>query len=164
MSPRSFPKPFLGAAAILAGLTIGAANAALGSCGPFTDFTDPGFCPFVLEIFYLNITTGVTPTTYDPASPVSRLQMAAFLSRTVDRTLQHANRRTSLERHWLPQDPIILGITTVGVTPRAVKSDGRDVWVMSLGPGTITRVSGDGTIVGTWTGATSAQSLLVVVN
>src|SRR5262249_4918833 len=108
--------------------------------------------------------TGVTPTTYDPASPVSRLQMAAFLSRTVDRTLQHANLRMSLERHWLPQDPIILGITTVGVTPRAVKSDGRDVWVMSLGPGTITRVAGDGTIVGTWTGATSAQSLLVVVN
>jgi len=45
--------------------------------------TDPGFCPFVLEIFYLGITTGTTPTTYDPSSTVTRLQMAAFLSRTV---------------------------------------------------------------------------------
>jgi hypothetical protein len=34
----------------------------------------------VLEVFYLGITTGTSPTTYDPASNVSRLQMAAFLS------------------------------------------------------------------------------------
>src|SRR5215510_14564286 len=120
------------------------ANALLSVCGPFPDVAGDVFCPFVLEIFYLNITTGVTPTTYDPASPVSRLQMAAFLSRTVDRTLQHANLRTSLERHWLPQDPIILGITPVGLTPRVVKWDGRALWVMSLGPGKINRVKWDG--------------------
>src|SRR6185295_12971613 len=63
---------------------VGAGSAMLGVCGPFTDFTDAGFCPFVLEIFYLGITTGTTPTTYDPTSSVSRLQMAAFLSRSVD--------------------------------------------------------------------------------
>src|SRR5512144_2010347 len=72
------------AGAVLAG----GASLLLGACGPFTDVTDAGFCPFVLEIFTLGITTGVTPTTYDPGAPVSRLQMAAFLSRTADSLVQ----------------------------------------------------------------------------
>src|SRR6266545_7697911 len=83
-----------------AALFTGAGSMLLGVCGPFTDFTDAGFCPFVLEIFYLGITTGTTPTTYDPASPVNRLQMAAFLSRTVDRALQRGSRRASLDQFW----------------------------------------------------------------
>src|SRR6266545_5456406 len=86
--------------ALAGALLLGASGAALGVCGPFTDFTDAGFCPFVLEIFYLGITTGTTPTTYDPASPVNRLQMAAFLSRTVDRALQRGSRRASLDQFW----------------------------------------------------------------
>src|SRR5580765_1579987 len=83
-------------AAIIAGSTAAAA----GSCGPFTDFTDATFCPFVLEIFYLGITTGTTPATYDPSSNVSRLQMAAFLSRSVDGVVKRGSRRTALERLW----------------------------------------------------------------
>ena len=150
--------------ALIAAIVVGAGSAMLGSCGPFTDFTDAGFCGFVLEIFYLNITTGVTPTTFDPASPVSRLQMSAFLSRTVDRTLQHANSRTILERWWYPQDPILLGVTTVGALPQYVKSDGRDVWVSNSGSGTINRVAGDGKILETWTGAVSPRALLVAAN
>ena len=69
-------------AAVLA-LLGGAAGGVLGTCGPFTDAAADAFCPFVLEIFYLGITTGTTATTYDPGANVSRLQMAAFLSRTV---------------------------------------------------------------------------------
>ncbi len=65
-------------------LAAGAGSALLGTCGPFADVSDAVFCPFVLEIFTLGITTGTTPTTYDPTSSVSRLQMAAFLSHTVD--------------------------------------------------------------------------------
>jgi hypothetical protein len=49
---------------------------------------EDAFCAFVLEIFTLGITTGTTATTYDPASSVTRLQMAAFLSRTVDGVLK----------------------------------------------------------------------------
>jgi hypothetical protein len=41
-----------------AALLGGAASAVLGVCGPFTDVTDPAFCPFVLEVFYSAITTG----------------------------------------------------------------------------------------------------------
>ncbi len=72
------------AMARLAALVLGASSIALGVCGPFTDVAADGFCPFVLELFTLGITTGTTPTTYDPVSSVSRLQMAAFLSRSVD--------------------------------------------------------------------------------
>jgi len=68
----------------LVAVVVGAGASLLGTCGPFTDVAADVFCPFVLEIFYLGITTGTTATTYDPASNVSRLQMAAFLSRTVD--------------------------------------------------------------------------------
>ncbi|HKA35605.1 MAG TPA: S-layer homology domain-containing protein [Thermoanaerobaculia bacterium] len=69
-------------------MLLGVSSALLGACGPFTDVAADVFCPFVLEIFYLGITTGTTATTYDPSSNVSRLQMAAFLSRTVDGVLR----------------------------------------------------------------------------
>ena len=65
--------------AVIAALLGGAGSALLGVCGPFTDVSDAAFCPFVLEIFTLGITTGTSPTTYDPTSSVTRLQMAAFL-------------------------------------------------------------------------------------
>src|SRR5215813_10072319 len=87
----------------LTALAGGGAGSLLATCGPFTDFTDANFCPFVLEIFYLGITTGVTPTTYDPAGNVTRLQMAAFLSRTVDRTIQRSSRRAAVAKYWTPK-------------------------------------------------------------
>ena len=77
---------FVAAASVL----IGASQSLLGNCGPFTDVAADAFCPLILEIFTLGITTGTTATTFDPASNVSRLQMAAFLSRTVDGTLKRA--------------------------------------------------------------------------
>ena len=153
-------RPIFFAVSILAMLAIGASSFLLGSCGPFTDFTDAGFCPFVLEIFYLNITTGVTPTTFDPTSAVTRLQMAAFLSRTVDRSLQRGSRRSALETFWSPQNASFLGLTTVGTGPRLVKSDGSDLWVSNYLAGTASRVRGsDGSVLGTWTGMTNPQAV-----
>src|SRR6476646_4777639 len=107
--------------AVLAGtgaLLCGAAGEVLGLCGPFTDVTDATFCPFVLEIFTLGITTGTTPTTYDPASPVTRLQMAAFLSRSVDGVLRRVRRRAALDQFWTTQNATVLGLTTVGGFPQ----------------------------------------------
>src|ERR1700756_1900947 len=86
--------------AVIATILRGAGSALLGVCGPFTDVAADAFCPFVLEIFYLGITTGTTPTTYDPASNVTRLQMAAFLSRTVDGVLRRGRRRAALDQVW----------------------------------------------------------------
>jgi len=53
-------------------LLTGASKELIGTCGPFTDAALDAFCPFVLEIFYLGITTGTTATTYDPAANVTR--------------------------------------------------------------------------------------------
>src|SRR5262249_53774466 len=122
----------LTAAFLAAGLLGGAAGSLLGSCGPFSDVSDAAFCPLVLEIFYLGITTGTTPTTYDPSSTVTRLQMAAFLSRTVDSTLKRSSARTRLGRFWTTKSTAALALTTVGAFPVQAASDGLDVWVANF--------------------------------
>src|SRR5262245_29690591 len=104
--PSRASDAWLPAVSALAAGLLGAASALLATCGPFTDVAADAFCPFVREIFYLGITTGVTPTTFDPGSDVSRLQMAAFLSRTVDRALQRGSVRSSLGQFWTPQNPV----------------------------------------------------------
>jgi hypothetical protein len=151
------------ATAIAAALALlaGAGSRALGACGPFTDIADAAFCPFVLEIFTIGITTGVTPTTYDPAAPLSRVQMAAFLSRTVDGALRRHSRRAALNMFWTAQNATVLGMTTVGQSPILSAWDGLDVWVAGEGNGTVTRVrAANGDIVATWTGATEANAVI----
>src|SRR5580765_3083994 len=134
---------------------VGAASALLGTCGPFTDVAADAFCPFVLEVFYLGITTGTTPTTYDPAANVSRLQMAAFLSRTVDGVLKRGSRRAILDQFWTTQNSTVLGITTLGgafTNPRAVRADGADLWVGNFNANSISRVrASDGKLLESWT-------------
>jgi hypothetical protein len=149
--------------AVVAAILSGAGSALFGLCGPFTDVSDVTFCPFVLEIFYLGITTGTTPTTYDPTSPVTRLQMAAFLSRTVDRVLKRGSRRAALDQFWTTQNDTVLGLTTVGSSPGLLKSDGADIWVGNTGA-TVSRVRGsDGKLLETWTGAANASGVLVAM-
>ena len=146
--------------AVLAG---GAGTEALGACGPFTDVAADAFCPFVLEIFTLGITTGTTATTYDPAANVSRLQMAAFLSRSVDATLKRGSRRAALDRFWNPQSASALALTTVGPTPTLLRSDGADVWT-THSDGTVSRVrASDGRLLETWTGASSVFAVLIAM-
>ena len=140
----------------------GGASGLLGLCGPFTDTAADAFCPFVLEVFYLGITTGTTPTTYDPASNVTRLQMAAFLSRTVDGVLNRGSRRAALGQYWTTQNDTVLRQTTVGAAPGFVRSDGNDLWVANNGSSSVSRVRGsDGRLLETWTGAPSAFGVLV---
>ncbi len=142
----------------------GGASALVGVCGPFTDVAADAFCPFVLEIFSLGITTGTSPTTYDPTSSVSRLQMAAFLSRSVDGVLKRGSRRAALDQFWTPQNASVLGLTTVGISPALVKSDGLDVWVANGSSNSVSHVRGtDGKLLETWTGATSAWGVLVAM-
>jgi hypothetical protein len=147
----------LAAAAVLAG----SAGAVLGACGPFADVTDAAFCPFVLEIFTLGITTGTTPTTFDPSNTVTRLQMAAFLSRTVDGALKRGSSRATLNRHWTPKSASVLDITTLGAGGRHPAFDGLDVWVPNNVDGTVSRVrSSDGALLGTWTAADAFAALV----
>ena len=143
----------------------GAADGLLAACGPFTDVAVDAFCPLVLEIFYLGITTGTTPATYDPSSPVSRLQMAAFLSRSVDSTLKRRSRRTAMGQLWTPRNVSLLGMTTVGIFPRILQCDGADVWVGNSSDNSISRVRGsDGKLLDTWTGAGSVYGVALAMN
>ncbi|HKF44531.1 MAG TPA: S-layer homology domain-containing protein [Thermoanaerobaculia bacterium] len=153
------------AISVAGGLLAGEASNLIGTCGPFTDVAGDVFCPFVLEIFYMGITTGTTATTYDPTGNVTRLQMAAFLSRTVDRTLQRGGRRAALNRFWtsktaefrtdLPGVPV--------AQPAMAQSDGTDVWVTDTTGGRVYRVRGsDGKLLDTLTGATGAYGILAV--
>jgi hypothetical protein len=135
---------------IVGALLAGVGDRVFATCGPFTDTASDAFCPFVLEIFTLGITTGTTATTYSPGDGVTRLQMAAFLSRTVDAVLRRGRARTMLERGA----PASLGITTVGTQPRFCVSDGADIWVANTLSNQISRVrSSDGKLLETWTGA-----------
>src|ERR1700738_4968015 len=108
---------------------LGASSVLFGVCGPFTDVAADAFCPFVLEIFYLGIATGTTPTTYDPTGNVSRLQMAAFLSRSVDGVLKRGSRRAALRKFATARSATALGLTAVGAGPLFLASDSADVWV-----------------------------------
>jgi DNA-binding beta-propeller fold protein YncE len=161
-SPRKSPRRIAGAAAVLLALATGAASILLGSCGPFTDVAADVFCPFVLEIFYLGITTGTTATTYDPASNVSRLQMAAFLSRTVDGVLKRGSRRAKLDQFFTPATTNAVSVVTIGTDPKGLRSDGADLWVAGNSAGTVTRVrASDGKILETWSSALSAWGVVV---
>jgi hypothetical protein len=149
-------------ASIVLAVATGAASM-LGTCGPFTDVAADAFCPFVLEIFYLGITTGTTATTYDPSSNVSRLQMAAFLSRTVDGALRRGSRRAALDQFWTSQTATVLALTTVGGSANLAASDGADIWVAGQ-QGVTTRVrASDGKLLETWAGASSGFGVLAAI-
>jgi hypothetical protein len=169
--PGGFVKPLrsvrraFGISVVLTGVLFGGAvSGILGLCGPFTDVSDASFCPFVLEIFTLGITTGTTPTTYDPTASVSRLQMAAFLSRTVDGVSKRGGPRATLNQFWTTEANASLALTTVGSGPAHVVSDGEDLWVANNNGNSVSRVHGsDGKLLETWTGATAAFGVLVAM-
>ena len=146
----------------LLALFAGLAQELLGVCGPFTDTPSDAFCAFILEVFYLGITTGTTPTTYDPTGNVNRTQMAAFLYRSVDGVLKRGSRRAVLDQFWTTQNGAVLRLTTVGLNPQVVRSDGADLWVANFTSASVSRVHGsDGRLLETWTSALSATGVLV---
>jgi YVTN family beta-propeller protein len=145
-----------------------------GTCGgqsvtvPFTDvMSSPFFCQ-IAEAFFSGLANGTSATTYSPSNPVTRDQMAAFITRTHDSALRRGSRRASLDQNWTTTPRYAdslggLGTTTVGTEPVAVKSDRTDLWVANLG-GTISRVrASDGKLLDTWTGAGEPTAVLVAM-
>jgi hypothetical protein len=140
-----------------------------GMCGgasttlPFTDVPAANifFCS-IASAYFSGLTNGTgAGTTYSPTSNVTREQMAAFTTRTMDQSLRRGSRRAALNQYWTTRDPDNLGLTTVGTFPRLVKSDGADLWVASFTGATVTRVRAkDGNLLETWNGATSALGVL----
>src|SRR6202521_5548700 len=101
------------------------------TCGPFTDVT-PGFCPYVLELYYLGITVGTSATTFSPDDPLTRGQAAVFVSKGLNQTLARSSRRAALGQWWQPS--YFMWLQGLAITPLPdplgpLVCDGSDVWV-----------------------------------
>ena len=133
---------------------------------PFTDLGSTGFCAQIAEAYYTGLANGTSATTYSPADKVTREQMAAFVTRTLDKSLSRGSRRAAMQQFWTlaPHWDIDIGATPVGDFPSSIAPDGTDVWV-GANDGTITRVRGsDGAVLDTWTtGQTGDCAVLAVM-
>jgi hypothetical protein len=141
-----------------------------GMCGgamttlPFADVMGNQFFCQIAEAFFSGLTNGTTPTTYSPSDSVPRQQMAAFITRTQDSALRRGSKRAALNQWWTTQTAVNLGLTDVGSSPTSVQSDGVDLWVANFSSSTVSQIqASNGKLVGTWTGATDAQAVLVAM-
>jgi DNA-binding beta-propeller fold protein YncE len=141
-----------------------------GSCGgatttlPFTDVMGNVFFCQIASAYFSGLTSGTTATTYSPTQNVTREQMAAFITRTMDQSLKRGSQRATAEKWFNPQDANSLTLTDVGSSPQLVEFDGTDLWVANATGASVMRVRpGDGKLLETWTGATSAVSIVTAI-
>ena len=146
--------------ALAAALAGGAAGIVQDQCGPFTDVT-PGFCPYVLELYYLGITVGTSATTFSPDDPLTRGQGAVFIAKGLNQFLARSSRRAALGEWWTttPHYDIGLGLTSVGDNAYLVISDGADLWVANGIDVARVRAS-DGKLLEAWNGAVGSTSVM----
>jgi hypothetical protein len=152
--------PLVLIAALLAG---GASRVVQDQCGPFTDVT-PGFCPYVLELYYLGITAGTSATTFSPDDPLTRGQGAVFIAKGLNQALARSSRRAALGQWWTttPHWDLGLGVTNLGQFGTAPAADGADVWAPS--DSSVYRVrSSDGKLLDTWSGTANATAVLAAM-
>src|SRR6187455_1144227 len=101
-----------------------------GSCGgvtlplPFTDVMGNSFFCQIAQAYFTGLTNGTSATTYNPTQPVTREQMAAFITRTLDQSLKRGSRRAALDQFWTTASSNSLALTMVEDGPIGVKSDG----------------------------------------
>jgi YVTN family beta-propeller protein len=138
-----------------------------GTCGgvmttlPFTDVMGNGFFCQIAAAYFSGLTNGTDATHYSPANIVTREQMAAFITRTMDQALRRGSQRARLDQFWNTQTANNLGLTGVGQDPHFVKSDGVHLWVANKTSSTVSQVrASDGALLDTWTGATNAFDVL----
>ena len=131
---------------------------------PFTDVMASGFFCQIAEAYFSGLTSGTTATTYSPGNLVTREQMAAFITRTMDQSLKRGSKRAVTEKWWTPQDANSLTLTDVGNSPQQVKFDGTDLWVANFNSANVMRIRpSDGKLLDTWTGATSAVGIVAAM-
>ena len=129
---------------------------------PFSDvMSSPFFCN-IAEAYFTGLTNGTTSTTYSPSQDVTREQMSAFVTRTLDQSVKRGSKRAALDQFWTNQGSQALGLTRIGDGPRLLASDGEDLWVANNSTGTVSRVrASDGKELGHWTGASFASAVLI---
>jgi hypothetical protein len=143
-------------------------SADTGTCGgaivtiPFTDVASNNtfFCA-IAEAYFSGLTNGTSATTYSPTADVTREQMAAFITRTMDQSLKRGSRRAALDQYWTTQSVNHTTGSLIGSSPQLVQSDGADLWVANLGSDTVSRIRGsDGKPLLTWAGLDNATGVL----
>jgi hypothetical protein len=144
-----------------------------GNCGgfsitvPFTDVAGSGFYCQIATAYFSGLSNGTSATTYNPSDLVTREQMAAFITRTLDQSLERGSRRAALKQFSTPKTNVDLDYITVGsgvepVPIFGIASDGEDIWVGNVISTTVRRVhASDGKILGTWTGVILPWSICV---
>jgi hypothetical protein len=129
---------------------------------PYTDVSGVGtaFCPGIMEAYATGVSKGTTPTTFSPNNTVTRVQMTTFLQRSLDQGLARASRRAALNQWWTPTNTASMQTIPLGGAPNYCAADGENIWTSTNG--TVVNVQAStGTVLGTWTGATSGQGVLV---
>jgi hypothetical protein len=141
-----------------------------GDCGgvtitlPFTDVMGNAFFCQIAAAYFSGLTNGATATTYSPGNVVTREQMAAFTTRTLDQSLKRGSQRAVAKKWWTPQDASSLTLTDVGDFPQQVEFDGTDLWVTNSNSGSVMRIRpSDGKLLDTWTGATNAFGIVAAM-
>lgn len=149
-------------------LSSGVLRADNGTCNgagitlPFVDVAGNTFFCQIAEAYFSGLTNGTSATTYSPHDPVSREQMAAFITRTMDQSIKRSRQRAALGQWWTQQVFSAGAITTVGSGPLGVRSDGECLWVANYGDGTVTRVqASDAKVIETWTGMSVPKHVLI---
>jgi hypothetical protein len=141
-----------------------------GSCGgvtitlPFNDvMASPFFCQ-IAAAYFSGLTNGTAATTYSPTQTVTREQMAAFISRTLDQSLKRGSQRAVTKKWWTPQNSNTVSFINVGDFPNQVEFDGTDLWVVNAGSSNVMRVRpSDGKVLGTWTGTETAYGIVAAM-
>ena len=111
----------------------------------------PDFCDFIERLAGLGITTGFPDGTFRPGNNVTRLGMASFMVRTVDKLTAKTPQQIALLK-WYDANQaasFTLGVAG-GLIPRGVAFDGADIWVTTLSPLVTKLRASDGAVLGTF--------------
>ncbi|HET9796250.1 MAG TPA: S-layer homology domain-containing protein [Thermoanaerobaculia bacterium] len=140
-------------ASMLVAVACLSAGIAFGDCGPFSDTSTGSFCGAIEEAFYAGLTNGTSATTFGPEQGVTRDQMAAFITRTLNQATARSNRRAALDQWWQATTPRFDSFgTTAASDAHQCRADGADIWV-SIFQGVSRVRASDGKLLGTWTPA-----------
>jgi hypothetical protein len=155
-------------ALLLLTIALSRLRADTGTCGgvsvtlPFNDVMGNALFCQIAEAYFSGLTNGTTATAYSPGNNVTREQMAAFTTRTLDQSLRRGSRRGALNQWAIPISVSLTGKITVGDYPQRVACDGADLWVANGVSATVSRVrASDGKLLETWTEAFQARGVVV---
>ena len=132
---------------------------------PFTDVSSSSifFCS-IGAAYFSGITAGTSATTYSPAQDVTREQMAAFVSRTLEQSVKRGNPRAALGEWWTNQaDNLRLNTNTGFHNPRFLACDGLTVWASNTEGNSVSRVDiKTGELICTLSGITFPEQIVIV--